>query len=394
MTTLACLALILAPALVAAAPSSGTEPATDSDAAAAPAIELITIGPGTYLYSLWGHTALRVIDPRDSSDSAYNFGGVDLSEGFFLRMMRGYVRAFVFKSTFAELLAGYSGEDRTITRRALELTAAQATALADRLRLESSGERTYYAYHHFYDNCSTRVADEIDRATGGQLSRETATPAPGTYRSRVLRQVRGETMLYVALDLSYSSVVDGPMTRWQTGFLCEALGQLSGDLHVDGRPLVKVERPLYRSLSIDPDSRWTWPWIKIYILFVGPLCLLALARPRAGAMIFGLVAGTLGTLLVVLWIGTTYDFFHGNWNVLTLPPAHLGLALSAVRRAWWQDPRWARLRRGYLLVHSAILIALLVASASGSLVQAIGPALGLALPPALILAAAPRRRPG
>src|SRR5438874_80758 len=97
------------------------EVATSSAAAAAPRIELITLGPGGYLYSYWGHTALRVFDPRDGSDSAYNFGAVDFGEGALSRMLRGYVEAFVVRTSFAELLASYSGEDRTIRRRILAL---------------------------------------------------------------------------------------------------------------------------------------------------------------------------------------------------------------------------------------------------------------------------------
>ncbi|MBK6685884.1 MAG: DUF4105 domain-containing protein [Deltaproteobacteria bacterium] len=65
-----------------------------------PVVELITMGPGPELYSYWGHAALRIIDPQDGSDRVYNFGSVDFSDGFFVRMMRGQVDAFIGVSTY------------------------------------------------------------------------------------------------------------------------------------------------------------------------------------------------------------------------------------------------------------------------------------------------------
>src|SRR5262245_13623214 len=108
-------------------------PETGTSTSAVPKIELITIGPGQYLYSWWGHSALRVIDPRDQTDASYNFGGVEIDEDFFMKMMRGYVQAYVFRTSYPELLTQYSGEDRTITRRPLTLSDDAARALADSL---------------------------------------------------------------------------------------------------------------------------------------------------------------------------------------------------------------------------------------------------------------------
>src|SRR5687768_10473563 len=126
-------------------------------AIAQPRIEVITMGPGPYLYSFWGHSAIRVVDPV-KGDLVYNFGSVDFSGNFFLRMVRGEVEAFVGVSSFAATARTYIAEDRTLTRRVLDLTPAQSSTIAKQLeRYTRGGERHRYIYHHFKDNCVTRV---------------------------------------------------------------------------------------------------------------------------------------------------------------------------------------------------------------------------------------------
>lgn len=371
-------ALFLAAALPA-------QPAGTSTVAAErpPTIELITMGPGGYLYSYWGHSALRVVDPRDGSDVAYNYGGIDWGEDDLARMMRGYVRAFMFVTPFPEVLAGYSGEDRTITRRPLALTPAVARALADRLKAASSAPRSEYAYHHFYDNCTTRIRDELDHALSGALARLGAERVAGTFRSRVLRPAREHVLLYALLDLSYSGVVDRPITAWDAAFLgggLEALLERPGE---DGARLAPDAHDVFRSIGFDETARWSWPWVLIYTLFVAPLCLFAAWRPELAARLYGLIAGALGLLFVALWTGSTYDFFRGNWNVLILTPLHLLLVVAG------------RSRRGLvelaLGLHLLVLLGLACARGLGLLVQVIDPALGLAIPPTLCLVLSLRR---
>ncbi|MBK6685885.1 MAG: hypothetical protein IPG45_15540 [Deltaproteobacteria bacterium] len=101
-----------------------------------------------------------------------------------------------------------------------------------------------------------------------------------------------------------------------------------------------------------------------------PLLLLLAFRPRWGLLIYGIGAGVLGTALLLLWLGTTYDFVARNLNLLVLPPTHL----------LWPFLRPDR-QRAYGSLHLVILLALLGASWAGAVEQDVsGPlSLGLAL---------------
>lgn len=366
--------------------AAGAETATSS---VAPHVELLTMGRGGYLYSYWGHAALRVVRPG-GEDLAYNFGGLDAEEDVWSLLRRGHTLAFPYRTTFADLLATYSGEDRTITRRTLALSPKEAEALAAHLANLTSGPgRAKYVYDHFHDNCATRIADELDRALEGKLRAASTDRAPGTFRTRALQPIRGHPLLYVALDLAMSSAADRPITRFETAFQVEGLAALleatklprsattAGAL-AEGVPLASAPTDLYRSVHFDDDRPWTWPWIDVYLFFGVPAALLAFFAPRLGARLLGLTFGLLGLGLAILSATTSYDFLSRSWDVLVLPPTHVLLALA--------PGRLDRLLAAYLRVHAGILAALLAASSAGLVAPAIGPALGLALPLGLVLA--------
>ena len=42
--------------------------------------------------------------------------------------------------------------------------------MIDKLEYDILDEHRYYAYDHFWDNCTTRVRDILDDVTGGALS--------------------------------------------------------------------------------------------------------------------------------------------------------------------------------------------------------------------------------
>jgi hypothetical protein len=326
-----------------------------------PVVELITMGPGPELYSYWGHAALRIIDPQDGSDRVYNFGSVDFSDGFFVRMMRGQVDAFIGVSTYPRTEAAYVGEDRTFERRTLALTASAASALSQTLR-QNHGPKATYRYHHFLDNCSTRVAVLLDQASGGQLRDDRPETPTATFRARALAQLAPHPFTAAAVDLCLAHGVDRPISRFEATFLPDALAA-----QLDQRPgLVLARTQVHQAPPIRPYR----PWWVIAASVTLPLLLLLAFRPRWGLLIYGIGAGVLGTALLLLWLGTTYDFVARNLNLLVLPPTHL----------LWPFLRPDR-QRAYGSLHLVILLALLGASWAGAVEQDVsGPlSLGLAL---------------
>src|SRR5262249_8388278 len=158
--------------------------------------------------------------------------------------------------------------------------------------------RTYYAYHHFRDNCSTRIATILDDALGGKLSGGLSRgPTRGTFRARALAPVRHEALMSILLDIAYTGVVDRKMTTWDATFLPDGLASVLDHLTIERHHFVEREQDLYRSIGFDPDVLWTWPWVKVYVLFLGPFAFLAFLAPRIALGLYGLIATLLGLVV-------------------------------------------------------------------------------------------------
>ena len=342
-----------------------------------PQIELITMGPGPELYSIWGHSAIRVRDPSrppKMRDIVYNFGSVDFSGNFFGRMLRGQVDAYVSVSTYRATEKAYVGEDRTFLRRRLNLSSEEAKGVARSLSRFLTKKREFYRYHHFKDNCSTRVADEIDAALSGVVSKDARREMTTlSFRKLALGAIRHRPIYYVAIDVLITEGSDQPITAWQATFLPAVLDERLDATTRDGAPVVAEKVVVHESTSIYPDDR-AWPWWYVYGLFLFPLCVVMIVRPRIGSIVWGVTAGLIATGVLLIWAVTNYDFTGTNWNVLIFPVSHF----LFVRRAPWIGR--------YAAGHAALVILLLGLAALGVIGQSIGPGAVFAVIPSLVLA--------
>ena len=100
----------------------------------------------------------------DGTDTAYNFGGVDMEQpNFWLRLVQGRIEAYLKVTPYSDLLLEYSAEDRTIVGRTLRLEPDVARAIVADLEENAKPENRTYLYHHIFDNCTTRIAELLDR---------------------------------------------------------------------------------------------------------------------------------------------------------------------------------------------------------------------------------------
>ena len=84
-------------------------------------ISLLTINPGEELYSVFGHNAIRVYDPINKIDWAYNYGTFDFgAPNFYVKFVRGQLNYMLSVNRFT--INGSKQENRTV--RSLQLYTA------------------------------------------------------------------------------------------------------------------------------------------------------------------------------------------------------------------------------------------------------------------------------
>ncbi len=88
-------------------------------------ISLITCGPGEELYSVFGHTAIRIKD-GSNYDIIYNYGTFDFEDPeFYSKFVKGKLIYFVSAENFNRFMYEYQMENRSVVEQELNLRIGQ-----------------------------------------------------------------------------------------------------------------------------------------------------------------------------------------------------------------------------------------------------------------------------
>jgi len=93
-------------------------------------ISLLTCAPGADLYSIFGHTAIRVRDARRGMDIVYNYGTFDDSDPlFYIHFTKGIMNYSLSAETYENFMAEYEYEHRPVIGQVLNLDCAEKNQL-------------------------------------------------------------------------------------------------------------------------------------------------------------------------------------------------------------------------------------------------------------------------
>ena len=133
-------------------------------------VSVLTCGNGNELYSLFGHTAVRIFDPQTNTDLVYNYGAFDFATpNFVVRFSKGDLQYFVTSSTFQDFLYSYEYEERSVVEQSLDMTADQKQQLFAKLSATLISNDRFYTYKFIDRNCTTMVVDLLNEILGEKI---------------------------------------------------------------------------------------------------------------------------------------------------------------------------------------------------------------------------------
>jgi hypothetical protein len=133
-------------------------------------IYLLTCGPGTETYSVYGHSALRVVVPDKNSDVVYNWGVFDFgTPNFVWKFAKGRLNYSLGINSYDNFLRDYFIEERWVVSQKFNLETADIEKLFMLIAENLKPENITYRYDFFFDDCSTRIRDLIEKAVGEDL---------------------------------------------------------------------------------------------------------------------------------------------------------------------------------------------------------------------------------
>jgi hypothetical protein len=323
-----------------------TPPDTAALAQQTPVIDLLTMGIGSLMWERHGHIALCVLY-GDARDRCYNYGVGDFHHP--LDMVWGFLRAngafWVDKASPEDMLWIYKHTDRTIWHQPLPLTLEEKKKVIAKLEHDVLPEYSHYAYDHFWDNCTTRVRDILDNATGGRLSAMKEPTDGRTFRDLAragffgLDMPLGSRLPLLVTDLVMGRATDRVPTYYERMFLPQYLREAATTLW-GVQPQILYERQGPPQDSNVPDGRW-FLVLAIFVL-TAPAWLTRLIGhfERTGLFLAILPYFLLGAALTAVAIVTPLAYLRWNEACLVLFPLDILLPfLSAPRRR-----RYARAR--------------------------------------------------
>jgi hypothetical protein len=386
-------AMVLTPRTRASAQAPEAAPRAVESPSTRYAIYLLTMGQGDALWEKFGHNALVVRDRQTGQGIAWNWGVFDFAAPDFLsRFLTGDTRYWMAPDDFAATLDRYRWLNRSLVLQELALPDSAIGPLLAAIDANARGDAKYYRYDYFLDNCSTRVRDAINRATGGAVERALRARAAGTtYRRETMRLLSTMPPAAIGVDVALGARADRPLSEWEAAFVPMTLRDgLRAVRLPDGaggeRPLVRREEALFTAAR-PAESSAPSPYAPVLALagLLVAAVLVAMSRGNStpasvGAtglvLVWSLLGGVVGVVLLLAATVTRHVFWGANANLLLFSPLALVL-LVALPVARWQ-PRVGAVARG-------VAIGVLASAAAGvvaalAMRQPIAATAALALP--------------
>lgn len=325
----------------------------------APRIGVATMLPGEIFFERFGHNAI-VVEYPGAEPISYNFGIFDPGEdGFVGRFVYGDMVYRLAELPWNEDLRYYRETGRGVRIQWLDLTPAHAEAMARALADNARPENARYRYDYFTDNCATRVRDAVDRALGGDLRRQLTSRSRGnTYRSEAVRLARPAWWMRWGFDVGLGPAADTPMSLWEEAYVPMRLAEGLRETRLpDGRPLVAAEEEVTpHRIAPEPGEQpqpWS-PWLLAGLGIALAWRLLHARAPRTALAIAGFfwfATALLGSVMLLLWVGTEHRFTWANRNLLLFMPTAWLLLPGVWRGLRARAP--GRLFRSVLALHAA-----------------------------------------
>lgn len=308
-------------------------------------ISVLTAAPSDEeVYTLYGHTALRVKDAQHRLDVVFNYGIFDFSKPHFIyRFARGETDYRLAAYRFADYMIEYEMRGSEVTEQVLDLTSTEVRRIWNALIENAKPENAVYRYNFFFDNCATRPAAIVEGNVEGEV-KYNDPPEPQTFRSLINHCTRNHPWLTFGCDLALGSPTDREATPHEMLFLPMYLKDAFAKATIvgpDGSERRLVRETCFLSedaAGVGESAGWCTPMLCSVVLFSITLLVTLVEWKRrtcfwwVDCVLFA-TAGIAGVVLFFICFVSTHPCVCPNWSVVWLHPIGLiGAVLFAVKK--------------------------------------------------------------
>lgn len=310
-------------------------------------ISLITCTGGNELYSIFGHSALRVIDYEKGQDLIFNFGLFDFgTPNFYLKFMQGKLKYMLGVQYTEDFLAQYRAEGRGVEEQVLNLTPDQKLEILERLFYLYEPQNRYYLYSFLFKNCTTELRDLLKERT--QFPEGISSHS---FREMINSSVKDMKWTKVGINLLLGSNLDKEISSFEGMFLPDSLFTGLALSSREGAPFVTETitlAPREDRSAVEKTPLLLSPEFLFAIILL--VVLLSLFLPSLGFAdnIVLWVNALFGIVLPVIILMSDHVELQNNYNLLWCNPLYFALLLA----------KFFRFRKSALVLTAAALISL------------------------------------
>ena len=332
-------------------------------------ISLITCAPGEDIYSLFGHTAIRVTIPDQNYDIAYNYGIFDFnSENFIWRFSLGQTDYLLGKYPFEYFLGEYIASHRAVWEQELDLSFDEKITLINDLETNYLPENRVYRYNFLYDNCATRPLNKINDIKAGSIELIETDNTPYSFRDLIHRYTKGHPWSEFGMDLCLGSKADKIVGIEEKIFVPIELMQAIDGANTKTGVITKPIANLYEPDSSATTENSIWNIITPLTLFTSVALVLAIICYREykrrktfwgiDAILFP-IYGVAGCILAFLSFFSEHPAVSPNYILFLFHPFHLIFAPYIIRGEIKRTKIWYHYLNGMVLTLFLVFLPLI-----------------------------------
>ena len=299
-------------------------------------ISLLTVLPrSNYIYTIYGHTAIRVCCPSKKSDLVFNYGAFNTNEpNFTYRFIRGKTDYFLDAYTYQQFEYNYRTGNYTVIEQILNLPAEEKEKMIQMLFLNFLPENRRYRYDFLFDNCTTRPRDIIVKFAGGKIVYAVPRDAT-TFRKLIHGCTAPYPWMTLGIDLLIGKGADSLISHQQKMFLPEKLMNALDSAYVvnddlEQRPIVSFRYVVIQSSEADDSGgrSWSSPMKLGIILLIHALVfgIYGIVSKRRFSIFFGLIylqATIIGLIIWFVALFSVHPCTFPNFNMYFFHPFYL-----------------------------------------------------------------------
>ena len=329
-------------------------------------VSLLTCSPGDELYSIFGHSAIRVTDPLKNLDLVFNYGTFDFSDpNFYPNFVKGHLNYILSVSYYKDFEQEYLYERRWIYEQKLNIDNREKQYLLDSLLINYRPENRYYPYDFFADNCATRIRNIFVETIPRKITFDYSTFEKGqSFRQLLMPYLTQKPWAKLGINLLLGLPADKMASPWEYMYLPDPL--LGAFQHASflsdsvKQPFAQQPKVLLKGKVFSDKFIWGSP-LQLFFVVLMIAAFISYQDVKRGVKNLWfdrtllILTGLLGILFTFLWVGTAHRVMVWNFNLLWANPLNLiaVFLLSVKRCELWIN--W------YAKINLAILLVVLIA---------------------------------